>query len=70
MIDRTVERYSDVEDQQVCWVGRGQSFAQTTSQRVAKLARTRACNAGIGNEKKLWIDLAREVCRVRVFVPG
>lgn len=44
----------------------GQSFTG----RVAKAAVTGIYNAGIGNEKKLWIDLVRRVYRVRFSMPS
>lgn len=53
MIDGTVEECSDIEDQQVSWVGQGQSFAWTAGQKVAKVAVTGACCALISNKKRL-----------------
>ena len=68
MIDRMVEGCSDIEDQQVSWVSQDQSFAWTTNQRVANVAVTGVCCAGISNKKRIQIDLAKKICRMRAFM--
>lgn len=38
--------------------------------RVAKAAMTEVYNTEIGNKKKLWTNLIKGACMVRVFVLG
>lgn len=45
---------------------RGKSLAQ----RAGKAAVRQVLDTGIGNKKKLWIDLVKRACRVNTFVPG
>lgn len=47
--DGMAEKCSGVEDQQMCWVGRGQNFARMAGRKVAKVVVTWALNTGIGS---------------------
>lgn len=65
-----VKGYTGIEDHQVYWVGRGQSFARMGSQRVARVAVIQTLDTKICSKRKPWPNLVRVVCRARAFVSG